>query len=132
MGDEYQGPPATKRTDVGYKRPPVEHRFKPGQKPPPRKPKAETSQNATQLLAKILAEERRLERGDKASWYSNGYLVIEVAFQLAEKENATVARALTEYLIASDPPTVCDDEPLLELDPSGPGGVFTQVRRYKV
>lgn len=132
MDDDFQGPPATKRTDVGYKRPPVEHQFKPGQKPPRRKPRAEKPQSSMQLLAKILAEERRLERGNKASWYCNGYLVLEVAFQLAEQENSTVARALTEYLIASDPPAVSDDRSLLELDPGGPGGVFTYVRRYKI
>ena len=132
MDDDYRGPPAAKRTDVGYKRPPVEHQFKPGQKPPRRKPRAEKPKSFTQLLAKILAEQRRLKRGNKASWYSNGYLLLEVAFQLAEEGNSTVARALTEYLIAGDPPAISDDQPLLELDPSGPGGVFTYVRRYKI
>ena len=61
-------------------------------------------QSITQTLTKILAEERRLERGNKARWYSNAELVIEVAFQLAENGNSSVMRALTDYLLASDKP----------------------------
>ena len=127
-----RGPRPIKRNDVGYKRPPVEHQFKPGQKPPPRRRKAEKAQSNTQLFARILAEERRLERGNKAIWCSTGSLVLEIAFQVAEKGNPTVMRALTDCLIASDPPIVIDDQPLLELDPSGPCGVFTHVRRKKI
>jgi hypothetical protein len=121
-----------KRTDVGYKRPPVEHQFRPGQKPPPRKKQENKSLRFEQLLTKILAEKRRLVRGNKAHWYSNAELLVEVAFQLAEKGNSTIMRALTDYLMASDKPEASSDEPLIEYDPGGPGGVFNYTRRVRV
>lgn len=131
MDDKDQAPPAAKRTNVGYKRPPVEHQFKLGQKPPPRKRRVEKPQSPRNLLATILAEERRLKRGTKVGWYSNAHLLIEVAFQLAEEGNSTVARALAEYLMAGDQPEVRDDQPLVEVDPDGPDGVFNYKRRVR-
>jgi len=121
-----------KRTDVGYRRPPVEHQFKPGQKPPPRKKRERTTLGTTQTLTMILAEKRRLVRGNKVRWYSNAELIIEVAFQLAEKGNSTVMRALADYLMAHDKTELISDEPLVEYQPDGPGGVFHYTRRVRV
>lgn len=121
-----------KRSDVGYKRPPAEHQFKIGQKPPPRKARAQKPLKVSQSLARILAEERRIKRGGKAHWYPNGYLLIEVAFQLAEEGNSTVARALAEYLVASEQPDAPNNQPLFELDPDGPPGTRVYVRRVRI
>lgn len=130
--DENDQAPTTKRTDVGYKRPPREHQFKAGQKPPPRKRRANKPQSNAQVLAMILGEERRLTQGKKARWFTNGELVMEVAFQLAENDNSTVARALADYLLASDKPEVVDDMPLLEYEPEGPTDIFHYIRRVKI
>lgn len=132
MDDTHDARTTGKRTDVGYKRPPVEHQFQPGQKPPPRKERKNKALSNTQILTKILAEKRRLVRGNKAGWYSNAELIVEVAFQLAEKGNSTAMRALADYLIASDKPEASSDGPLIEYDPSGPGGVFNYTRRVRV
>lgn len=132
MDDANEGPKPAKRTDVGYKRPPVEHQFKPGQQPPPRKQREKKDLGTAQMLTKILAEKRRLVRSKKARWYSNAELIIEVAFQLAEKGNSTVTRALADYLIASDKPEAYSDEPRIEFDPDGPSGVFHHTRRVRV
>lgn len=131
MEDKDQAPHPAKRTDVGYKRPPVEHQFKVGQKPPLRKQRAVKPLSTTKLLAKILGEERRVKRGAEVRWHSNAYLLIEVAFQLAEEENSTVARALAEYLMAGDQPEVPNDQPVVEADPDGPTGVFHYIRRVR-
>ncbi len=132
MENETDPHPRAKRKDVGYKRPPVEHQFKPGQRPAPRKKHSQKPASATQLLTMILSEERRLKRGSKARWYTNAFLLIEVAFQLAEKGNSTVARLLAEYMMAGDKPEVQNDQPLLVSDPDGESGVRTYVVRRRV
>jgi hypothetical protein len=133
MNGDDEEPRAGKRTDVGYKRPPAEHQFKSGQKPPPRKRRAGEPESTTKLLARILAEERRLGRGTNVRWLSNAYLLIEVAFQLAEEGNQGVARALAEYLLAADKPEPNDDpQPRVEEDPDGPTGVFHYARRVRI
>jgi hypothetical protein len=93
-----------KRLDVGYKRPPVEHQFKPGQKPPPRKAKSAKLKSKAQLLAKILREEVRVEIGGKVRWCTKAELLVLIAFRLAEGGNASVARALTDFLLAQEDP----------------------------
>ncbi len=132
MDNENDGHPTAKRTDVGYKRPPVEHQFKAGQKPPPRKKRALVKVSTSQSLARILAEERRITIGKKASWLPTGHLLIEVAFQLAEKGNSAVARALADYLLAGDGPEPSSNETIVEYDRDGPGGVFHYTQRVKV
>lgn len=132
MDDENDALKGGKRKDVGYKRPPVEHQFKRGQKPPPRKKHTRKPATATQLLTKILGEERRLKRGTKAGWYTNGFLLMEVAFQLAEKGNSTVLRLLTDYMMAGDGPEALNDQPRMEYDPDGESGVQTYVVRRRV
>ena len=126
------GRPTAKRTDVGYGRPPIEHQFKAGQKPPPRKKCARKPPSVRQSLTRILGEERRLMIGKKAGWYTNAFLLIEVAFQLAEKGNSTVSRALADYLMACDAPEAFSDEPKIEYDRDGPGGVFNYTRRVRI
>ncbi len=113
MDNENDEPPTAKRTDVGYKRPPVEHQFKFGQKPPPRKKRTLVKISASQSLARILAEERRIVVGKKARWLPNGHLLIEVAFQLAERGNSAVARALAGYLLAGDGPAPSSNETIV-------------------
>ena len=93
-----------KRSDVGYKRPPVEHRFKPGQKPPPRKKRAAKPKSRAQLLAMTLREEQRIEIGGKVRWCTKAELLLLVAFQLAERGNPSVSRALADYLLAHEEP----------------------------
>ncbi len=132
MHNENDGHPTAKRTDVGYKRPPVEHQFKAGQKPPPRKKHALVKVSTSKSLARILAEERRIMIGKKVRWLPNGHLLIEVAFQLAEKGNSTVARALAGYLLAGDGPEPLTNETLVEHDRDGPAGVFHYTQRVKV
>lgn len=132
MENETNARPGAKRNDVGYKRPPVEHQFKPGQKPPPRKKHVQKPATVFQLLAKILSEERRLKRGTKAGWYTNAFLLIEVAFQLAEKGNSAVSRLLAEYMIAGDKPEALSDQPELVHDPDGEAGVRTYVVRRRL
>jgi hypothetical protein len=100
---EFPKIPTPKRSDVGYKRPPVEHQFKRGRKPPPRK-KRPASQNVSPTRIMILREEVRVDRGRKVHWMTNAALLVEVAFQLAEKGNPTVTRALVDYLMAGEPP----------------------------
>ncbi len=132
MDNEIDERGIAKRTDVGYKRPPVEHQFKSGQKPPPRKKRAVVKVSASQSLAKILAEERRIMIGKKARWLTNGHLLIEVAFQLAEKGNSAVARALAGYLLAADGPEPSSNETIVEYDREGEAGVFHYTQRVKV
>jgi len=124
-------PPRTKRTDVGYKRPPVETQFKKGQKPPPRKKREARPLSATETLMKILREERRLTRDGKVVWETNAALLIEVAFQLAEKGNPTLSRALTDALMAGDKPEVWSDQPRFVTDPDCQG-MYTTYERVKV
>lgn len=121
-----------KRTDVGYKRPPVDHQFTTDQQPPPRKKRVRVKVSASQSLARILAEERRITIGKKVRWLPTGHLVIEVAFQLAERGNWAVARALTGYLLAADGPETASNETIEEYDPDGECGVFHYTRRVKV
>ena len=121
-----------KRTDVGYKRPPVEHQFKAGQKQPPRKNVLSNQRRASDCLASILAEEIRVMRDGKPEWRTNGSLILEVAFRMAEEGSTTVLRALTDHLIASDPPEIVSDQPRIEFDPDGESGVKTCVIRRKV
>lgn len=128
MSDCFDDPKPAKRSDVGYGRPPIEKQFKRGQKPPPRKKRAERPLTASQTLTKILSEERRLKKGRQARWYPNAFLLIEVAFQLAEKGNASVSRALADYLMAGDPPETFSDQPRLINDPDGETG----IRNYTV
>lgn len=132
MDKEDDGGPAGKRLDVGYKRPPVEHRFKAGQTPPPRKKRIVEPESTTRCLLRILREERRLIRGKNVVWLTNATLLVEIAFQLAEKGNATVSRALTSYLMANDEPEQFDDQIRIEMDPDGPSGTFSYIVRRKV
>ena len=132
MDNKNEGGPTPKRTDVGYKRPPVEHQFKPGQTPPRRKKRANKPESATQCLARILGEERRLKRGGKAVWRTNASLLVEIAFQLAEGGNAAVSRALTDYMMADDEPEQFSDQPRIEYDPEGVSGVFDYTVRRRV
>ncbi len=132
MDNENDEHPTDKRTDVGYKRPPVEHQFKAGQKPPPRNKRALVRVSASQSLARILAEERRIMIGKKVRWLPNGHLVIELAFQLAEKGNSAVQRALVGYLLAADGPETSSNETIEEYDPDGECGVFHYTQRVKI
>lgn len=93
-----------KRTDVGYKRPPVEHQFRKGQKPPPRKAK-ETSAKLSpiEILWHILKDCRPVVRKGKRVWISNTELILHKAFELAERGNPTMQRAVTALLLALDP-----------------------------
>ena len=134
MEDGTSGPPPrAKRTDVGYKRPPIEHQFKPGHKPPPSKKGRPHQKTVTQTLMMILREEQRIEINGKPRWITNGALLIEVAFQLAEKSNPTLSRALVDYLMASEKPPRVNDEPLIEIDPDGElSGVFHYTRKVPI
>lgn len=111
-------PGRAKRTDVGYKRPPREHQFKAGQKPPPRKGKP-SRRTVTETLMMILKEEVRVMRDGAPYWFTNAALVIEKAFQLAEKGNPTLSRALVDYLLAGETPLSRNDEPIIIMDPDG-------------
>lgn len=124
--------PTPKRTDVGYKRPPKEHQFKKGQKPPPRKKRAQEPESFSRCLSKILGEEKRLKRGNGARWYTNGFLVLEVAFQLAENGNSTVSRALADYLMAQDRSDSVDDQLRIEHHRDGPTGIFNYTVRHRI
>lgn len=86
----------------------------------------------TDCLAGILAEERRVKVGRKVQWLTNGHLLLEVAFKLAEEGNATVWRALAGYLIAGAPPEVAWDEARLMCDPEGETGIFNYTILRKV
>ena len=132
MSEFFDGLKPAKRTDVGYGRPPVEHQFKRGQKPPPRKKRAERTLTVAQTLTKILGEERRLKRGGRPRWYSNGYLLVETAFRLAEGGNTSVSRALADYLMASDPPETLSDQPRVFADRDGETGTWTCTLRHKL
>lgn len=132
MDDEVEFPPTPKRTDVGYKRPPIEHQFKPGQAPPPRKRRTAKPESATQCLARILREERRLKIGGKAFWHTNASLLVEVAFRLAEEGNASVSRALADYMMAGDKPEQSSDQGRIEYDPDGKSGVVHYKVRRKL
>jgi len=132
MNNEDDGPPPAKRTDVGYKRPPVEHQFTSDQQPPPRKKRALVKVSAAQSLARILAEERRIMIGKKVRWLPNGYLLLEVAFQLGEKGNLAVQRALAGYLLAADGPEPSSNETIVEYDREGEAGVFHYTQRIKI
>ena len=93
----------SKRTDVGYKRPPVEHQFKKGQKPRARKPKAAATElYPTEILWKVLREERRILIGGGASWMCNSDLILRKAMELAENGNATMQRAVNGLLFSLD------------------------------
>lgn len=118
-----------KRSDVGYQRPPVEHQFKPGQKPPARKKKP-TPRTVTETLMMILREEKRIERGGKVQWITNAALLIEVAFQLAEKGNETLSRDLLDCLMASEKPSSPSDEPVILWDPDSEfSGTYHYTRK---
>ena len=132
MDDEQTPNPVRRRTDVGYKRPPVEHQFKTGQTPPPRKRNVDSPLTGPRLLAKILAEERRFMRGKRVIWTTNGALLVEIAFQLSEAGSRAARRALAALLLAKEEPHATVEEPRMELDPDGPGGVFYYARRVKV
>ncbi len=129
--EQANAPRGPKRNDVGYKRPPVETQFKKGQKPPPRKKREAKILNATEILAKILAEERRVTRAGKMVWETNAALLVEIAFQLAEKGNPTLSRALTDALIAEDKPQPWIDEPRFVTDPDC-NGVYTAYEQVKI
>jgi hypothetical protein len=116
----------SKRSDVGYKRPPVEHQFKPGQKPPPRKPRSTKPRSRAQLLATILREEVRVEIGGKVRWCTRAELLVLIAFQLAERGNASVARALTDFLLAQEDPVEWEETWMQIGDPER-GGQFFRV-----
>jgi hypothetical protein len=120
-----------KRTDVGYKRPPVETQFKKGQKPPPRKKSVPKPLSTREILTKVLREERRVTRNGKAAWVTNAELLMEIAFQLAEKGNASLSRALTGALIAMEKPPPSIDEVVMVSDPDC-GGVYTAYERVKL
>jgi hypothetical protein len=91
----------TTRTDVGYKRPPVEHQFKKGQKPPPRKAKATSAKlSPVEILWQILKECRPVSRKGKRAWISNTELILLKAFELAERGNPTMQRAVTDLLLS--------------------------------
>jgi hypothetical protein len=93
---------------VGYKRPPRQHQFKKGHRPKPRKPKPVTMpETPGECLMRILDEERRTVIGRKVRWISNAQLVIERAFQLANKGSATL-RSLLLALVFADEPTTAD------------------------
>ncbi|GAA4003495.1 DUF5681 domain-containing protein [Sphingomonas humi] len=113
-----------KRRDVGYKRPPVEHQFKPGQKPPPRKPKSAKPKSRAQLLAMILREELRVEIGGKARWCTRAELLVLIAFQLAERGNASVSRALADFLLAQEDPVEWEETWMQIGDPDCESQVF--------
>jgi hypothetical protein len=109
---------SSKDTSVGYKRPPVEHQFKRGQKPPPRKRSSVKAQSTTELLIKILNEEQRVEIGRRVRWCTNAELLAIRAFQLAERGNATLTRALLDHLLVEqDSPT--EDEWRLSIERDG-------------
>lgn len=120
-------PTCTKRSDVGYRRPPVEHQYKPGQKPPARKPKP-TPLTVTETLEMILREEKRIERNGKVQWITNAELLGEVAFQLAEKGNEALSRALLDCLMASEKPPTLSDEPTILWEPDSD---FSGTRHFK-
>ncbi len=132
MDNENEGGPTPKRTDVGYKRPPIEHQFKPGHTRGRRKKRADKQESATQCLARILGEERRLKRGGKTVWCTNANLVVEIAFQLAEGGNAAVSRALADYMMAGDEPDQASDRSRTEYDPDGVSGVFNYTLRRRI
>lgn len=132
MSDVFEDPKPAKRKDVGYCRPPAEHQFQLGQKPPARKKRTDYPMTVRQTLTKILGEGRRLKRGRKTRWYSKGYLVVEVAFRLAEEGNSAVSRALADYLMAGDPTSPLDDQPRIEYDPNGETGIRHYTIRRKV
>ena len=92
-------PLAGKRTDVGYKRPPKETQFQPGNKPAPRKKKPPKPLSPIKLLIKLLDEEQRVVIDGKVRWLTKARLLIMVAFQLAEKGNPTLSRALVDFML---------------------------------
>ena len=67
----------------------------------------------------ILKEEVRLMRDGAPYWFTNAALVIEKAFQLAEKGNPTLSRAMLDYLMAGEKPSNPSDEPVIIWDPDG-------------
>lgn len=114
-------PPSTgKRSDVGYKRPPLEHQFKKGEKPPPRKTKdAPRDVPMSEIMRKVLEEERRVTIGGKVQWLSAADLVMKRAWQEAEKGSATLRRELIRLTLCSESVTP-DQGPLVIADPSLP------------
>jgi hypothetical protein len=90
-----------KRTDVGYKRPPIEHQFKKGQARPERKAKPKPAETSpTEVLWQILAEPRRITRKGRAAWVTNANLLVLMAFELAERGDSTMQRAVNALLFA--------------------------------
>ena len=108
---EQQPPSSGKRTDVGYKRPPPEHQFKKGHKPKPRKPKAKQPESTAELLRRVLHEERRVAMGKQVKWMPAAEILINKAFELAEKGNATMRRRLMELQMRTDKPVEEGAEP---------------------
>ena len=111
-----------RRSDVGYKRPPVEHQFKPGNKPLPRRKRARKAPTIVELLIKILDEEKRVEIGGKVKWFTKARLLIMVAFQLAEKGNPILSRALVKLLAKGSSSSELN-EPLIQFE--RPDGTVT-------
>ena len=109
-----------KRTDVGYKRPPREHQFKKGEKPPPRKKKEAHPEIAmSEIMRRVLGEERRVVVAGKARWLTGADLVMMRAWQEAEKGSATLQREIMLLLLSVEAPAP-DLGPLVITDPSAP------------
>ena len=103
---EQQPPSSGKRADVGYKRPPREHQFKKGHKPAPRKQKEKNAAalKPSELLWRILQEERRVTIGNQVRWMSTLQLLIRRAFEISDKGNPSIRRIALDLLMRTDTP----------------------------
>lgn len=117
------------RNDVGYKRPPKEHQFKPGQKPPPRKKRKQPVEGEmpSDILWKLLHEQRRIASGGKVTWISGAELIFRRAFTLAEEGNATMGRLVVELVLAGEKAPEEAPERFV-FDPDGPNQYLQVIR----
>lgn len=114
----------TRGYEVGYKKPPVEHQFKKGEKRKPRKKPDAGAVSLTEIYWRILQERHRVPRGSKFVWMTKAELILEQAFQLAERGNPTLNRRLMDLLLVVDPKSEEQLGYRIESDRDAPTALF--------
>lgn len=125
------GGQAPKDYDIGYGKPPVQTRFRKGQKPPPRKKKRREDVSPRDLLWRILQEERRVVIDGKVRWMRVAEIILNKAFLLADKGNATLQRLVTEIMMMSGEPEREHSGPRVILDPHSTHRTGTAILRRR-